>query len=127
MQVSVIFDLDVPEERDLLEHVLDARKVRGVSREFVRHIVGTTSGQLAVKAAQNYQPNDEFTLEDLATLIGVEKATVDSWMRQLGRPEKRFGQRIFQGRWDSAAGRNRYHLLPEVHAAINQEAMDRPI
>jgi hypothetical protein len=132
MRVSFDLDVDVPEERAFLDEFIqrigrmDRRDMSECSefslKEFVQHIVGTTSGKLAVVAAHSYGPgpNHEFTLNDLAMATGISKPTADSWMRQLGRPEKKFKRRVFEGRWDDSIGANRYHLTPEIHAAIRE-------
>ncbi len=121
MKVSIEFDLGNLEERELLEHVLDSRNARGISRSFIRDLKRTKSGKVAMEAAKVFNPDQEFTIEELANVMKASQDEVRSWLRHLGRTEKRYSSKVFKIRWDVGESCNYYHLSPEMHTLLVQD------
>jgi hypothetical protein len=64
-------------------------------------------------AATNFQPGQHFTRANLAQAIRQDEGSVFSWIRQLGRPEKKFGMRVFVRHEDGS-----YTLSPQMREAV---------
>jgi hypothetical protein len=116
MLVSFIFDTTVPEEADIAERCWEFQRQQrlGVNEEGLAHILGTRSGKLVVLgAARRFQADQPFTRASLAEAIGHDEDSVFSWIRQLGRPEKKYGMRVFTHHDDGS-----YSLTQPMHEAI---------
>lgn len=116
MLVSFIFDTAIPAEAEMAERCWDFQRQQrlGVNEDGLAHILGTRSGQLVVLgAARHFQPDQPFTRAALGEAIGHDEESVFSWIRQLGRPEKKYGMRVFTHHDDGS-----YSLTPPMHAAI---------
>jgi len=116
MLISFIFDTSIPAEAEMADRCWEFQRQqqRGVNEVGLAHILSTRSGQLVVLGgARHFQPDQRFTRADLAQAIGEEEDRVFSWIRQLGRPEKKYRMRVFVHHDDSS-----YSLTPHMHEAI---------
>jgi len=116
MMIGFFFDPSHPPEAEMAQRCWDFYLQQGqsVNKEGLTHILNTRSGELVVLgAARHFDPNQQFTRSDLALAIGEDDARVFSWIRQLGRPEKKFGMKVF----DHHPGGS-YSLSPAMHEAI---------
>jgi hypothetical protein len=108
--------MDVPAEAAMAETCMafERQQRLGVNEAAIRHILRKRTGQLIVLgAAQHFKPDEAFTRADLAQAIGKDEASVFSWIRQLGRSEKKFRMRVF-----NRAKGGKYSLTPQMHEAI---------
>jgi hypothetical protein len=120
MMVYFGFDLEVPAERREAERLweLRASRTEGIDERKVREICSKRAGQLViVGAARHFAANQVFTRQSLAAAIGHTEGQVSAWVRQLGRPEKRLGVRIFE-KHNQPDGTTAYSLSPTMHAAV---------
>jgi hypothetical protein len=118
MFVAFLFDDSIPSEREQIDRNLRfyRQRVTGVNVEALRHILATISGRKVVAAAAlDFDPGERFDRADLARLLDTDEATVFAWVRQLGRPESRYGISVFQRHDDGS-----YSLSREMHAALNE-------
>ena len=116
MQVGFFFDTSVPEEAEMANRCWEFQRQQqlGVNEDGVLHILGTRSGERVVLgAARNFAPDQHFSRSDLAAAIGEKEEVVFSWIRQLGRPEKKYGMRVFKHHDDGT-----YTLSEHMHEAI---------
>jgi hypothetical protein len=119
--VGVFLDPSVPAEREQIERIFQFYRQRttGVNMEALAHILATVSGQNVVAgAARHFNPDQRFSRADLAQALGTDEASVFAWVRQLGRPESRYGISVFQ-RHDGT-----YSLSEAMHAAVMQILAD---
>jgi hypothetical protein len=116
MLVGFYFDTRIPAEAEMAERCWEFQKQQRltVNETGLAHILGTRSGQLVVAgAAQHFRPGQQFTRAELARAIGHDEESVASWIRQLGRPEKKFRMRVFVHHDDGS-----YSLTQNMHEAI---------
>jgi hypothetical protein len=121
MLVGFFYDPSKPNERDMIRANMAfyATETTGVNEPALTHILATTSGKNIVgAAAQHFAPGQRFNRADLARVLTTDDAPVDdakvfAWIRQLGRPESRFGVSILQRHGDGT-----YSLAERMHAAI---------
>ena len=116
MLIGFFFDPGDPAEAEMLNRCMDfyQQQRQGVNEQGLKHILGTRSGELIVLgAARHFQPDQPFTRTELAEAIGETEGRVFSWIRQLGRPEKKFNMRIFTHHSDGS-----YSLSPQMHSAV---------
>jgi hypothetical protein len=116
MYVSFSFDTTVAAEAEMAERCWEFQRQQrlGVNEAGLIHILETRSGQLVVRgAATHFRPDEHFTRADLSRAIGHPEDTVFSWVRQLGRPEKKYGMKVFVHHEDGS-----YSLTPQMHEAI---------
>jgi hypothetical protein len=116
MLVGFMFETNVPEEAEMAEKCWEFQRQQrlGVNEAGLAHIVNTVSGQrVVVGAASNFQPSQRFTRADLAAAIGEDEQSVFSWIRQLGRPERKFGMKVFTHHDDGS-----YSIAENMHVAI---------
>lgn len=114
------FNLEVPAERREAERLWEMRAGRngGIDERKVREICSTQAGQLViVGAARHFAASQVFTRQSLADAIGHTESQVSAWVRQLGRPEKRLGVRVFE-KHKQPDGGTAYSLSPTMHAAV---------
>ncbi len=91
-------------------------KMRGEFVGPVEHILATKSGQSLLSAAVTYYgPHEQFTVASLASKIGAKDSDVANWVRQIGRPEKKFGIKVIERHGDGS-----YTLTEEMHARIKR-------
>jgi hypothetical protein len=123
MFVAFFFDDTNPSEREQIERNLQFYRQRttGVNVEALEHILDTVSGQNVVAGAvRHFQPDQRFSRHDLADALGTDESRVFAWVRQLGRPESRYGVSVFRRHEDG-----NYSVSPAMHAAIAQLLADR--
>ena len=116
MLVGFFFDPSKLDEAEMADRCWEFYRQQrlGVNEEGLAHILGTRSGELIVRgAAQNFEPEQHFSRAELAAAIGHPDDAVFSWIRQLGRPEKKFAMKVFQHHDDGT-----YSLSRQMHAAI---------
>lgn len=86
----------------------------GVDEIALAHILATTSGRKILSAAaQHFTSKQRFTRAELAEVLDTDEATIFAWIRQLGRPEKRFGFSTLQRHDDGS-----YSLSKQMRDAI---------
>lgn len=76
----------------------------------LRQGLGEDTWRLLHTAAATFDPEHEFTLADLADLLGVELPTARAWHRSASKVMRRVGVEVLQKEWDSRAHQNRYRL-----------------
>jgi len=123
MFVAFFFDDTNPSEREQIERNLQFYRQRttGVNTEALTHILETVSGQKVVAGAvRNFEPEQHFNRADLARALDTDEPTVFAWIRQLGRPESRYGISVFRRHNDGT-----YSLSQAMHAALLQILAER--
>jgi hypothetical protein len=136
IQITVSLDTDVPEQKAILERLADLSEkpldsFTGMTKRnlFIRHILKTKVGRrLILPAAERYGPGENFTMSDLAELIDVgftqpeitkqrRVEIVFAWIRQLGRPEKKWDMKLFNVKKEEDKPVS-YSFVPEMLEAI---------
>jgi hypothetical protein len=117
MQIGFFFNTEVPAEAEMIERNLEfeRRQRTGVNEEGLRHILGTETGKrIVLGAAEHFRPRQIFSRAILAAAIGEPESSVFSWIRQLGRPEARYGMRVFE----------KHSVDDETHYSLSQPIFD---
>lgn len=100
----VLFDSTDPRDQRLLDIIIADRRQRtsGVAIPLVQRVKNSRVGQIfVVPLANAITPGQSYSAQDLATILNGNGGTtwtpkrVAAKLNVLGRPEKRFGSRIF--------------------------------
>ena len=71
--------------------------------------------------AEEFEPGDQFTIEEAAKVLGVTKGSVRARMMNIGRSMKSLGAwapQLWDVFWDDDARMNQYDWNPVDHRAI---------
>ncbi|MGO9109182.1 MAG: hypothetical protein ACLP9L_08120 [Thermoguttaceae bacterium] len=103
--MQVTFDPTNPVERRLVKaQIADLERQESEQQgdpeyeEAIRQLLQTESGKGLIEAAIRHFPHSRFTLAQLATQMGKDHITIQSWHRHTGRNAliQKLGARVFE-------------------------------
>jgi hypothetical protein len=90
---------------------------------------GDTTWRFVSRVAHGYEPEHEFTFEDLRSVFSVTVESIKSWHRNMARTAKSIDKemgaepRFFEARWDGA--RQHYWLTDVMREALLAADLER--
>lgn len=114
--VTITLDPRKPKELRIINDYLALKTpVKPTPQGVIGIILSTETGKKLVEpAVEHFNAGQEFTTQDLATHLNEHLGTVQSWIRVLGRPEKRAGVKMF-------GQRNGHYFIPaSVHLGVKK-------
>lgn len=101
-----------------------ARKARTLAER-----AGDMTWRFVSRVAHGYEPEQEFTFEDLRYVFSVDVESIKSWHRNMSRAAKGIDEemgvepRFFEARWDGA--RQHYWLTDVMREALVDADLER--